>query len=74
MSDALISAKIVISAKDGSIGFLEQSKYKGIEGRVFRLAREGVFMEQCSLDAFNADGARARWYGTNYNLDEIEVG
>lgn len=71
---SIVSVKLIVSTRDGSHGYLEQVTHKGLTPRVFRLASDGVFFEHCTLEAFNIDGARARFYGTNFKADDFIVG
>ena len=71
---ALLSAKLIVSTRDGSVGYLEQNVHAGLAPRVFRMIAGSDYLEHCSLEAFNIDGARARFYGTNYKICEMEVG
>ena len=46
---ALLSVKLIVSTRDGSHGYLEQNNHPQLAPRVFRLASDGEFLEQCSL-------------------------
>ena len=71
---ALLSVKLIVSTRDGSHGYLEQNNHPQLAPRVFRLASDGEFLEQCSLESFNVEGNRARRYGTNFKLCDMEAG
>ena len=70
----MITAKLIVSPRDGSHGYIETNHHPKLAPRVFRLASDGVFLEHCSKEAFDAEGNRARRYGTNFKCDEMEVG
>ena len=72
----MMSAKLVISTKDGSTGYAETWGERDLfTGRVFFLADAATgYLDTCQLDAFNIEGKRARKYGTVWRIEDLMLG